>query len=374
LLLAVNNIERPPLNIYDIAKIVLPALFDRGRQKETVKMLEETKAPRWGKWLALIILIIAAGYIISDGWLTNKIEPQTVVAVYEPGRIRALVNKTDRPARMWKWPRIPGTSIGVTEESIKDEVKVVSTKFAMYTTDEISGKPEDKEYVQAYVIDTEIKVKDWQKFFEEINLDEINKERRKAGPFARLLKDRFEVVAYQIENIVRSGKTTDRFGKPLRTQEGYPAMNLNDRINYGYSQLASRRNFLIALLDHHNFKTAKEIKKYLKEESPWYWFAGPDMFESLAQRYKDVWESVFSPYIEDISPEASQQRFIFGEDTLELCREAYRAYQYEKFLATRKKALKEIESRRRTYSEEEAQKLLRWQEEKLKSEEAYSLL
>ena len=332
-------------------------------------MLEETKSSKWGRWLALTILIIIVGYVIIDGWLTDKIGPHTAVAVYEPGGIRALVNKADKPERLWKWPRILGTSIGVKEEPIKDETRIVSTKFAMYTADEVTGKEEDREYVQVYVIDVEIRVKDWQKFFEEINLDEINRERRKAGPFSRLVKDRFEVVAYQIGNIIKGGKTTDTFGKTLRTKEGYPVMNMNDRVNYAYSQLISRRNFLIALLDHHHFKTPEEIKRYLKEEIPWYWFAGPDVFELLAQRYKGMQESVFSPWVEDMSPEAAQQRFIFGKGSLELYREAYRAYQYQKFLVTREAALKEIETHRRTYGEEEeAKKLVRWQEEKLELE------
>ncbi len=332
-------------------------------------MLEETKFSKWGRWLALTILIILVGYVIIDGWLTDKIGPHTAVAVYEPGGIRALVNKADKPERLWKWPRILGTSIGVKEEPIKDETRMVSTKFAMYTADEVTGKEEDREYVQVYVIDVEIRVKDWQKFFEEINLDEINRERRRAGPFSRLVKDRFEVVAYQIGNIIKGGKTTDTFGKTLRTKEGYPVMNMNDRVNYAYSQLISRRNFLIALLDHHHFKTPEEIKRYLKEEIPWYWFAGPDVFESLAQRYKDMQESVFFPWVGDMTPEAAQQRFIFGKGSLELYREAYWAYQYQKFLVTREAALKEIETHRRTYGEEEeAKKLVHLQEEKLELE------
>lgn len=332
-------------------------------------MLEETKFSKWGRWLALTILIILVGYVIIDGWLTDKIGPHTAVAVYEPGGIRALVNKADKPERLWKWPRILGTSIGVKEEPIKDETRIVSTKFAMYTADEVTGKEEDREYVQVYVIDVEIRVKDWQKFFEEINLDEINRERRRAGPFSRLVKDRFEVVAYQIGNIIKGGKTTDTFGKTLRTKEGYPVMNLNDRVNYAYSQLMSRRNFLIALLDHHHFKTPDEIKRYLKEEIPWYWFAGPDVFESLAQRYKDMQDLVFFPWVGDMTPEAAQQRFIFGKGSLELYREAYWAYQYQKFLVTREAALKEIETHRRTYGEEEeAKKLVHLQEEKLELE------
>jgi len=332
-------------------------------------MLEETKSSKLGKWLALTILIIAAGYVGIDGWLTNRIESHTAVAVYEPGGVRALVNEADKPDRMWKWPRILGTPIGMREEPIKDEMRIISTKSAMYTSDEVTGREEDKEYVQAYVIDVEIKVRDWQKFFEEINLDEINRERRRAGPFARLVKDRFEVVAYQIENIIKAGKTTDAFGKLLRTKEGYPVMNLNDRINYAYSQLISRRNFLIALLDHHHFKTCEEIKRHLKEEISWYWFAGPDVFEFLAQRYQDIQESIFSPYVENISPEVSRQRFSFGEEKLELYQKAYQAYQYEKFLVARETALKGIETHRRLYGEEEkAEKLLRWQEEKLESE------
>lgn len=314
---------------------------------------EERKIPKKGRWLALIILILVFIYVVSDGWFTNKIEPHTVVAVYEPGGVRALVNKTDKPTRMWKWPRILGTSIGVTEEPIKDEARAITSRFAMYTTDKVTGKAEDKEYVQAYVVDIEMGVKDWQKFFQEIDLDEINKERREAGPFVRLVKDRFEVVVYLIENIIRHGEAQDRFGEPLRTEEGYPAMNLSTRINYAYSELTNRRNFLIALSDRYHFKTEEKIKKYLKEEIPWYWFAGPDMYEFLTQQYKDIQERILSPYSEDISPEASQQRFIFGEDKLEIYRQAYQAYRYEKSLIQREKNLEELERRQKIYSGKE---------------------
>ena len=101
------------------------------------QMLEETKSPKFGKWLALTILIMTAGYVGIDGWLTNKIESHTAVAVYEPGGVRALVNETDKPDRMWKWPRILGTPIGMREEPVKDETRIISTKFAMYTDESI---------------------------------------------------------------------------------------------------------------------------------------------------------------------------------------------------------------------------------------------
>ncbi|MCK4419318.1 LysM peptidoglycan-binding domain-containing protein [Candidatus Aerophobetes bacterium] len=332
---------------------------------------EERKTPKKGRWLALIILILVFVYVVSDGWFTNKIEPHTVVAVYEPGGVRALVNKTDKPTRMWKWPRILGTSIGVTEEPIKDEARAIASRFAMYTTDKVTGNAEDKEYVQAYVVDIEMKVKDWQKFFQEIDLDEINKERREAGPFVRLVKDRFEVVVYLIENIIRHGEAQDRFGKPLRTEEGYPAMNLSTRVNYAYFQLINRRNFLIALSDRYHLKTPEKIKKYLKEEIPWYWFAGPDTYEFLAQQYKDIQERILSPYSEDISPEASQRKFTFGEDRLKIYRQAYQAYRYEKSLIQREKNLKELERRQKIYSgKEKLQKTCQGFKKFLKSKES----
>ena len=112
-------------------------------------MLEEERPSRWGRWLILTVLAVAAIYVVGDGYLMNRIEPHTVVAVYGPTGIRALVNGTDKPRRMWKWPRIPGTFIGVKEEPIKDEAKTVRTRFAIYTTDELTGNPEDAEYVQA---------------------------------------------------------------------------------------------------------------------------------------------------------------------------------------------------------------------------------
>jgi len=337
-------------------------------------MLEEREVHPRGRWLVLTVLTLVFIYVVADGWLMNKIEPHSVVAVYEPGGIRALVNKSDKVIRRWKWPRIPGISIGVKEESIKDEVKSVTGRFALYTSEEVTGEAEDKKYVQAYIVDIEVEVKEWQKFFTEIDLEKINERRREAGPFVSLVKDRFEVVADFIEDIIRRGEATDRLGKPLRTKEGYPAMNLTTRINYAYSQLISRRNFLITLLDRYHFKTGKEIREYLEEEIPWYWFAGPDIYEFLVQQYREIQESTFSPYIENIAPEAAQQRLIFGEDRLQLYQEAYQAYQYEKFLMERERNLKELESRGKRYTDKKKaekvahsfKKFLRRQEKELR--------
>ncbi len=337
-------------------------------------MLEEKKASRWGRWLVLVVLLLVLIYVIADGWVMNKLDPHTVVGVYEPSGIRALVNKSDKSIRRWKWPRIPGTSIGVKEEPIKDEVKTITSRFALYTSEEVTGKEEDKEYAQAYVVDMEIEVKDWQKFLTEIDLEKINEERKKAGPFVILVKDRFEVIAGFIEDVIKRGEATDRLGKPLRSEEGYPAMNLIARINYAYSQLANRRNFLIALLDRYQLETGQEIIEYLEEEIPWYWFAGPDTYEFLVQQYKEIQESIFSPYLENIAPEAAQQRLIFGEDRLELYQKAYRAYGYEKFLMERERNIEELEKRRSDYAGgEEAEKVVRsfkkfleWQENELR--------
>lgn len=337
-------------------------------------MLEEKKASRWGRWLVLVVLLLVLIYVIADGWVMNKLEPDEVVAVYGPRGVRALINTSDKSIRRWKWPRIPGTSIGVKEEPIKDEVKTVTSRFALYTSEEVTGKEEDKEYAQAYVVDMEIEVKDWQKFLTEIDLEKINEERKKAGPFVTLVKDRFEVIAGFIEDVIKRGEATDRLGKPLRSEEGYPAMNLITRINYAYSQLANRRNFLIALLDRYHLETGQEITEYLEEEIPWYWFAGPEVYEFLVQQYKEIQESIFSPYLENIAPEAAQRRLIFGEDRLELYQRAYQAYGYEKFLMERERNIEELEKRRSDYAgEEEAEKVARsfkkfleWQENELR--------
>jgi len=337
-------------------------------------MLEEKKASRWGRWLVLVVLLLVLIYVIADGWVMNKLEPDEVVAVYGPRGVRALINMSGKSIRRWKWPRIPGTSIGVKEEPIKDEVKTVTSRFALYTSEEVTGKEEDKEYAQAYVVDMEIEVKDWQKFLTEIDLEKINEERKKAGPFVTLVKDRFEVIAGFIEDVIKRGEATDRLGKPLRSEEGYPAMNLITRINYAYSQLANRRNFLIALLDRYQLETGQEITEYLEEEIPWYWFAGPEVYEFLVQQYEEIQESIFSPYLENIAPEAAQRRLIFGEDRLELYQRAYQAYGYEKFLMERERNIEELEKRRSDYAgEEEAEKVARsfkkfleWQENELR--------
>ncbi|MBC7189633.1 hypothetical protein H5U35_05400, partial [Candidatus Aerophobetes bacterium] len=328
-------------------------------------MLEEEKKSNSAVAIPLVVLILAGIYVFADGWFFNVIEPHTAVAVYEPRGIRALYNGEDKPKRMWKWPRIPGTLIGVKEEPVKDEVKVAEDSFAFYTSYELTGKEEDREYVQAYKVRVKMKVKDWQKFFREINLDEINKQRRKAGPFTPLIKDRFELIASQVKEVLRGGPVQDNFGNPLRDEKGYPVMNLNGWVNFISSELLGRRNFLIALFDHHDFKTPESVKKYLKEEAPWYWFAGPDLFELMAQRFKDIQEAVKSPYSENLSEKASLKRFVFGEERFELYRQAYRAYQYENFLMATKQALEEINLRLSQTQDEKARQLLLWQKEKL---------
>jgi heme/copper-type cytochrome/quinol oxidase subunit 4 len=46
-------------------------------------MLEEKKASRWGRWLVLVVLLLVLIYVIADGWVMNKLEPNEVVAVYD---------------------------------------------------------------------------------------------------------------------------------------------------------------------------------------------------------------------------------------------------------------------------------------------------
>lgn len=311
-----------------------------------------TPKKKKGKWIVLGILVLLVLYVVIDGYFANKIEPQTVVAVYEPGGIRALVNETDTFKRMWKWPRILGTSIGVTEESVKIKPRATSIRFAMYTTDKVTGNEEDKDFVQAYIVDVKIKVKEWQKFFEEINLDEINKQRQKMGPFVALAKDRFEVIAYPIVNIVRNGEMTDRFGKPLKTEDGYPAMNLSSRMGYGESRLLSDRNIVICLIDAFGLKSAEEIKIYLKEREPWMWFAGVTILEQLADQHRQIRETIQSPLVKGLTWEGGQKRFVFGTHRLTLFAEAYQAlYLYQNFLMETKAKLEEIDLQRKGFIE-----------------------
>ncbi|GAI21822.1 unnamed protein product, partial [marine sediment metagenome] len=83
------------------------------------------------------------------------------------------------------------------------------------------------------------------------------------------------------------------------------------------------------------------------------------MYESLAQQYKDIQELTLSPYNEDISPEASRRRFVFGEDRLEIYRKAYQVYQYERRLMEIERNLEESENRQKIYSDkEEVQKVV----------------
>lgn len=310
---------------------------------------------RRGKWIVLLILGLVALYVVCDGYLFNKIEPQTSVAVYEPGKpgIRAMVNDTDSTKRMWKWPRILGTSIGVTEEPIKLEPKTTTINLDMgYTADEVTGNPEDEKYAQAYKVVVEIEVKDWQRFFEEIDLDEINEQKRKTQPFPILAKDRFEAVAYPIASIVRNGEMTDAYGKATKTEKGYPVMNLFFWQNWGQSELLTRRNIVICIMDAFGLKEALEIKEYLKEREPWLYFSGVSTLEQLADQNKKIRETIQSPLTRGLTWKGGRKRFVFGTERLELFAKAHKAIEYEGFLMTMKSGLEVIAQQRKDFIKE----------------------
>lgn len=237
-------------------------------------------------------------------------------------------------------------------------VKETTSSFALYTSYDVTGKAKDKTEVRAFWIDMIFRVKDWNKYLVEIDLDEINKVRRQAGPGYPLMKDRSEVIIEPIKNILRSGGSTDRFGWPIKTEEGYPAMDISTRIQFGFYQLAGRRNFLITLLDHYpNLDTEQKIMEYLKEEIPWYYFGGPSTFEQLAQRWKDTTEATLSSYMQGIAQESNNQRVIFSEDSIVLFQQALQAWHYEEFLMEKERKLEDIESRKELFKDPQLQKV-----------------
>lgn len=381
-------------------------------------MLEKNRGRiKWGKWAGFAVLVLVIIWFLATSMVF--VPPHTMIAVKEPGGMRALVNRTDAVSVQWKWPYIY-TLVGWKEEPVKlqqmyqieesstmgeivnfyelnpekilrkadiklvdeekqqefqklmeegdyklafekiksspladeSEIPVPTFKearnsFAFYTADEVTGKPEDKTRARSYTVQVRFIVENWEKYLE-IDLEDVNKQRRRAGPWYSLMKDRAEVIAQIIQDVVRRGGTTGRFGQLIKTEEGYPAMDVSTAVDYYFNELISRRNFIIALLDHYPFLKKKEqIMEYLRNKAPWYYFAGPSTFEHLAQQWKETIEATLSPYTEDVSPEASNRRVIFNEERVVLYQQAYQAWRYEDFLMEKRKQLKSISLQRR---------------------------
>ncbi len=311
-------------------------------------MLDDGKKKvRWGRRIMFAILFVFGAWLLATSFIF--VPPHTMVAVRGWDGTTAFVNEGDK--KLLKLRLYIPNVIGYKEEEVKlPAVKEDSTSFAFYTADQVTGESEDIMKARAYFIDVKFKVTDWLKYLK-IDLDELNEERKQAGPYYPLIKLRAGIIADLIASVIRSGGTVDRFGRPIKTEDGRPAMDLSSRINYFQGELTSRRNIVICLMDAFGLKTLEEIKNYLKEKEPWMYFAGVSTFEQLADQFKEIQEYTMSELVKGLTPEGGQQRFIFGTDRLKLFAQAHRAWLYQGFLMDAKQNLEQIDLQRKEFTE-----------------------
>lgn len=309
----------------------------------------------------LAILVIVGVWLLATSFVS--VPPHTMVAVRGWDGTTAFVNEGDK--KLIKLRLYIPNVIGYKEETVEfPAIKDVSTSFAFYTADQVTGESEDIMEARAYFIDVKFKVTDWLKYLK-IDLDKLNEERKQAGPYFPLIKLRAGIIAEPIASVIRSGGTVDRFGRPIKTEDGRPAMDLSNRINYFQGELTSRRNIVICLMNAFGLETLEEIKNYLREQEPWMYFAGVSTFEQLADQYKEIQEYTMSELVKGLTPEGGQQRFIFGTDRLKLFAQAHRAWLYQGFLMDAKQNLEQIDLQRKQFAEnvDKVDKTLRLQAE-----------
>jgi len=329
----------------------------------------------------MFLFFLAAGaYLAATSF--EKVGPSTVKVVREIGyhgsqvvlKSRPLVNQGKSSHWMLKQPKIPWTGIGYNEKTFKiDDAKEFASSFALYTTDEKTGRGEDRDLVQSYTIEGTIeKIEDWEKFISFLDVDQANFEGRRS-PYVRKYRDRIEVIAEQLESIARSGSNVDLYGRPLQAEDKGALMNLVNLIDYWQSELMSRRNFVIGLRDKMGLTTERKIRDFIEKEAPWYGALGVEGFEALADQARQLNEYRQSVYSQSLSLKASEERYIRNEDYLQLIGYAGRAYFYEQSMESIRESLDQAErslaelEKSFTGSREESDKVSRAYKERLKN-------
>ena len=127
----------------------------------------------------------------------------------------------------------------------------------MLRMSEKTGKFEDREYVDAYIIKGKIKkVIDWVKFISLLDVDQANIN-RKNNPFLRKLTNRESLLAEKIRKLVGSNNSEYSYGTDITMEDG-KIIDLVSKIEEVESELLSRRNFILYLKDKYNFSATKE--------------------------------------------------------------------------------------------------------------------
>ena len=299
--------------------------------------------------LVCFIFLVLLTYIIITS--IEVVNPHTVKVVREIGVkgsnfvliSRPLVNNTDKSKRFLKQPIIPILRIGYIDRVIDlNEARNFSTSFALYTLDEKTGKFEDREYVDAYVIEGKIKkVVDWEKFISLLDVDQANLNREN-NPFLRKLKNRESLLAEKIRKLVGSKNSEYSYGTDI-SMEDEKATDIVSKIGEVESELLSRRNFILYLKDKYNFGKEEEYWDFIEREAPWYYVLGVSRFEILANQAKELSEYIQSVYGEDVKLETAAMRYISDEEYLSLLNNVYRAYNYERSAVFINDSIKELD-------------------------------
>lgn len=276
----------------------------------------------WKLGFRVILVMLLGVYVLVTS--LESVKPHTVVIIRELRvngsglalKSRALVNEGDKSKTFLKQPKIPFTGIGYHESTTDMEVKDINVKFAFYTTDDKTGNKEDREHVQAFIVEGKVNVNDWEKLVSRLDLSQFNYAADN-DPYAKRYYDRIEIMAEQLKAIARSGEPEGRL------------MSLEQSIQYWQNELVSRRNFVVALKDKFGFTTEEEIWNFIKNEAPWYYILGINRFEALANNAKELSEYVQSIHLGGLSLRGSSERHISNEDILMLINYVRRAYQYE---------------------------------------------
>ena len=268
--------------------------------------------------LITLILIIAVWMLITgiqhvpagmvEVVMEVGMEGENVIITPSP-----LVNNGERGKLFLKQPKIPFLGIGYTKEKFEINMDLpFSTSFAFYTLDEITGKSEDRDRVNAYVIEGKIsEVLDWGKFIKKLDLDKFNSIE---SPYSKKYEDRGQILAEQIKYLIRSSDPENLY--PSATENRIEIQSPGAKIEYWFNELVSRRNFIVALDDRYHYKVKEDYISFLKESNPWYWTMGIRQFESLRNQGKEMAEFIQTPYSEDLTPEGYAARYINNEDYL----------------------------------------------------------
>lgn len=224
-----------------------------------------------------IAALIIASWVLGTG--LTIVKPNTCQIVRVPERVGAFIvfdkpvaflNNSDRTIFFLSCPRIPFTNIGSKEETYSlSEPLEIDIKVKLFTMDEITENPEDKNKIVYLVVSGTGKVTDWDEF-----LSDGEGYYWETYFYPELAKEKNIQRAHLVEAILAEN-LKDYFLEDFRQD--------------WFLEYANRLIYIEQTKNDHNLNSPEEIENFIRTQEPWYWASGPLIINALYEEGKKAY-------------------------------------------------------------------------------------